>query len=636
MTGCPPGRRGAMQPRMTTLRFARRRQAAAPCSARLRRVATPCSILPRPVAGPCGLPVRPWILAVLALAPAPALAQPLLPLELRAPGLGEPTPGASQPGGGPTSPVAAAPGLDAFPAPFANPVPGLPATEPGPLGPGRAYVITPSLGLRLLGTDNVRNTATNRQADLITFIEPSLAVEANSARATGRFFYSPSARIYAETNSLNSVFQSFSGQGLVTLLPGQLYLDVRGFGGGQAIGGGFGPTGVNSGITNSNNLVQTYSLSASPYFVQRFGDTATAQVGYSLQYFGTSGGSGFVTVPPPGTGGLTGGIPVGGTAPFLTSQYTIANEGYGVLRTGPDFGRFAAELRAVGTVYDSNGVLSGAHRMISTVQTAYSVTRQIAVLLEAGYENQFYGGTQPLTIDGPVWSAGFRWTPDPDSSVTVKYGFRNGFYSAFLNGNVAVGARTRVFGTYAETLGTPAQQATDLLSTASVDAYGNPVNTINGTPIVAAFGGSLLATQSSLQRSKRFTAGISYALERDTIGLNGFWTENTPVTTQPGTVAFQQKGWSVGASWSRQLRPALTGAAYAQFGQTETPGRASNSSSDYYSVSLSLTQALAQDLNLSLQYLYTSNSSAFLGTTTTLGTSNTHTNVVILALRKSF
>ena len=623
MTGCPPGRREAMQPRMTTLRFARRRQ-----------VAAPCSILPRPVAAPCGLPLRPWIMAVLALAPVPALAQPLLPLELRAPGLGEPTPSASQPGSGPTSPVATAPGLDAFPAPFATPVPGLPAAEPGPLGPSRPYIITPSLGLRLLGTDNVRNTATNRQADFITFIEPSLAVEANSLRATGRFFYSPSARIYAETNSFNSVFQSFSGQGLVTLLPGQLYLDLRGFGGGQVIGGGFGPAGTTSGVTNSNNLVQTYSLSASPYYVHRFGDTATTQVGYSLQYFGTSGGTGFVTVPPPGSGGLTGGIPVGSTAPFLTSQYTIANEGYWVLRSGPDFGRFAAELRTVGTVYDSNGVLSGGHRLISTVQTAYSINRQIALLLEAGYENQFYGGTQPLSIDGPVWSAGFRWTPNPDSSVTVKYGFRNGFYSGFLNGNVAVGARTRLFGTYAETLGTLAQQATDLLSTATVDAYGNPVNTIGGTPIIAAFGGSLLATQSSLQRTKRFTAGVTYSLERDTVGLNGFWIENTPVTTQPGTVAFQQKGWSVGVNWSRQLRPALTSFAYAQFGQTETPG--SNSTSNFYNASLTLTQALAQDLNLSLQYFYTSNSSAFLGTTSTLGSSNTHTNVVILALRKSF
>lgn len=603
MTGCPPGRRGAMQPRMMIPRFAHGWG---------------------------------WALAGLALAPVPALAQPLLPLELRAPGLGEPGPDADRPGGGPASSVAAVPGLDAFPAPFATPRPGLPPAEPGPLGPGRAYTITPSLGLRLLGTDNVRNTATNRQSDLITFIEPGLAVEANSARATGRFFYSPSARIYAETNSLNSIFQSFSGQGLVTLLPGQLYLDLRGFGGGQAIGGGFGPTGTTSGVTNSNNLVQTYSLSASPYFVQRFGDTATAQVGYSLQYFGTSGGSGFVTVPPPGSGGLTGGIPVGSTAPFLTSQYTIANEGYGVLRTGPDFGRFAAELRTVGTVYDSNGVLSGAHRLISTVQTAYSFNRQIAALLEVGYENQFYGGTQPLSIDGPVWSVGFRWTPDPDSSVTVKYGFRNGFYSGFLNGNVAVGARTRLFGTYAETLGTLAQQATDLLSSATVDSYGNPVNTISGTPIVAPFGGSLLATQSSLQRIKRLTAGVTYALERDTLGLNAFWNENTPVTTQPGTVAFQQKGWSVGVNWSRELRPALTGFANAQFGQTETPGRAGSSSSNFYSVSLSLTQALAEDLNLSLQYFYTTNSSAFLGTTSTLGSSNTHTNVVILALRKSF
>jgi hypothetical protein len=572
---------------------------------------------------------------ILTLA-APAAAQPLLPFEFRAPGPGEVAPGSfPQAGGDATTGGGGGSGagdrtLGAFAAPFASPFGDAARPAAGPLGPTRAYNVTPGLGLRLLGTDNVFNSASGRQSDLVTFIEPRLAAEADSLLVTGRLFYAPSARIYADNNTLNALNHSFSGQALATLIPGRLFLNLQGTGGLQAIGGGFAPAGVAGTLTNSRNLAQTYSLSASPYYIQRFGDLGLAQLGYTLSYFGTQGSRAFLPSPVGATGT---------PAPFFTTQDTISNTGYAVFRTGDAFGRFGAEWRTTGTVFSGSGtVLSGGHRLISTVQTSYSITRQLAVLVEAGYENQHYGGSQPLDIDGPVWSVGARFTPDPDSVLTVKYGFRNGFYSASVNGNLALGARTRAFASYSEQLGTQAQQATDLLSGASVDALGNPINTLSGTPIIAPFGGSLLATQSSLQRTKLLTAGVAQGWERDTFGLNVFYNDRTPVTTLPGTTSFAQSGWSVGLSWTRELRPTLVGSLFGSYGRTETPATASQpraTDSNVYTVRLSLAQALARDLTLSFDYLFTSNSQATFGTVPG-SAGNTTTNIVILALRKTF
>lgn len=486
-------------------------------------------------------------------------------------------------------------------------------------GPTRPWSITPSIGIELLGTDNVRSSSTDRRADLITTITPALAAAASTARLTGQFLYAPSARIYAETRGQNTINHRFSGQGLATLLEDRLFLDLRGFAGLQPTGGGF--TSGGTPVTDRRNQVQNVNLQVSPYLVHRFGGLATAQVGYSYQYFSTEGSNAFLP---------------GSTQPFFTSQETNAHQGYAVFRTGEDFGRLALESRTVGTVYESNGVLSGAHRLFTSVQARYSVTREIAVLVEGGYEDQRYGGTRPISIEGPVWSVGVRFTPSPDSVIIARYGRRNGFDSAFLNANFSLGGRTRAFATYSEQLGTSSLQAADLLSSATVDPLGNLVDSPSGTPVLDPFGSSLLATQSTLFRVKRATAGISQSWLRDTVTLTGLYDDRTPVTSAIGTVGFAQKGYILDLSWARSLTPNLTGVASVQYGRTESQD---GGNGDTYSARLGLAQELAPGLFGSLQYLFRASTGLRASTGSSgLGFSSGDViqNIVILGLRQVF
>lgn len=544
------------------------------------------------------------IWAGLALA-APAAAQPLLPE----------APGPFREGrleGARASPVL--PGYEGFGdlGGLGLPFGGIPLatgrTAAAP-GPAPAWSLTPSIGLELLATDNARGTVRDRRADFVTTLSPALDARAETARLTGRLSYAPLLRHYAESGEVR-LDHRFSGQGLATLVQDRLFLDLRGYGGLQSLGGGY--LAQDNLATNRRDLVQTVNLQASPYLVHRFGTLAVAQLGYSYQYSSVSGRRAFLP---------------GSARPYFTDQETNAHTGYALIRSGEEFGRLVLESRTVGTVYEGDGVLDGAHRLFTSVQALYALTRQVALLAEGGYEDQHYGGTRPLDIQGPIWSVGVRLTPGPDSILILRYGRRNGYESFSLDASVYVGVRTRVFATYADQLGTPGQLAGDLLSGASFDAYGNPVSGLTGAPLAAPFGSSLLATQSSLQRVKRATAGISQAWPRDTITLFSSYEDRSPLTSEPGTVGFAQKGYFVGLTWGRALTPVLNGFASVRYGRTESP--TALGASDVYGLSLGLSQELAPGLFGSLRYLYANRGSDF-------DSGRAVQNTVVLALRKFF
>jgi uncharacterized protein (PEP-CTERM system associated) len=505
----------------------------------------------------------------------------------------------------------AAPGLGGLD-PFAYPFAQGPAAQR--LGPERAWSITPALGLQLLGTDNVNNAATNRRSDLITTITPSLDAAASAARITGRLSYLPSAHFYADTPGRNGIDHRFNGQALATLVENSLFLDLRGFGGLQAITGGFSPDG--STVTDRRNQAQTASLSASPYFIQRIGNTATLQAGYSLQYSLVDGRA--TTLP-------------GSSQPFFTTQETTTHQGYAVLRSGDEFGRAAFELRSTGSVSEGTGVLAGSSRTASSAQLLYAVTREAAVLVEGGYEEQHYRGTNPFDIAGPIWSVGMRLTPTPDSRLIFTYGRRDGFESFRLDANADIGVRTNVFAAYNEGLGAATLQAGNLLNQAGVDQYGNFISPNTGAPINSPFGGSLLATQNALFRQTRGILGARQIWDRDSFNLLFTYTDSTPVTAAAGTQAFAQKGWSIGFNWSRLLTPNLTGTLGAQYGITQTGRTATNpgGDTDVYSFRASLAQELAPGLFGNLQYLFSGRD--------VQGFSNrVFTNIIILSLRQVF
>jgi uncharacterized protein (PEP-CTERM system associated) len=495
------------------------------------------------------------------------------------------------------------PGFDAF-----DLLPDAP--DNAPASPPSGWRITPSAGLQLLATDNAHSSPNDKRSELITTITPGLAVAAETARLTGRLSYSPNLVFYAGAPDQNRVDQRFSGNASAALLQDKLFLDVLGFGGVQVTRGGTAPQGAPA--VDRNNRIQTVSLQASPYYLHRFGGLATARVGYTWRYLTQDGNDAFLP---------------GSSQPFFTSQETTAHEGYAVVRTGEDFGRLALEGRASAVTYDSNGVLDGAHRNLATLQALYALTREVSVAVEGGYEDTHYGGTRPFNEQGAVWSAGARLAPNSDSVITVTYGRRGGYEAPYVDASTNIGVRTRVFASYTDKIGTVAQTGAELLAAATVDSLGNPVVS-STTPTYLPFGGSLLASQTSVQRLKRGVLGISQSWPRDNVSLTLSYDDRSPVTATRGTESFPQKGYSVGLAWSHALTETLNGISSLQYGRT----RSSSSlvgNGDFYSVRLGVTQQLRPGLFGTLQYILTSQSA-------NLASGDAMQNVVIFGIQQVF
>jgi uncharacterized protein (PEP-CTERM system associated) len=484
--------------------------------------------------------------------------------------------------------------------------------------PVRAWTIRPSISVDLMATDNVFLTARDRRSDLITSVAPSIVASANTARLQGVFSYSPRAYFYASTDGQDRLDHFLNAQALATLVEERLFFDMRANAGVQSLTGGVAP-GTTS-VVDRRNRVQTTSVRLSPYLQNRFGGLGTLQVGYAFQYVDQSTGSG---LGGGGDGGsLAGGL---GSSSFFTPGDFTSHEGYATFRTGEDLGRYAAVARVSATEYDGTGVLDGASRRIGLVENSYAITNGIAALVDLGYEQQRYAGPRPYELDSAIWALGVRLT-GPDSSITAKYGRREGFESGFLDASVALGARTRLAARYEERVTTTRQFAADRLATAQLDPSGNPVDPVTGTPLLGAGSDSLLAVQGGLLRWKTGSVSISQTWPRDLVTVSLIRDERAPVNAAPGSTVFSQEAISGSLTWVRDLTPELTATAYLQYGVTETRGRGDQ---DFFTGGLSLSRALGQGLYGTMQYRLTNRDDYS-------GSGRAIQNLVLVGLRKDF
>ncbi|MBO1076783.1 TIGR03016 family PEP-CTERM system-associated outer membrane protein [Roseomonas marmotae] len=484
---------------------------------------------------------------------------------------------------------------------------------PPPTQQGPGWSITPSLGVQLSATDNLYQTRRDRKKELITTISPGVLVTVDTMRLQGVVSYDPQLQFYASQSDQNGINHNFNGQMLLTLVPDTFFLDLRGSAAVQAANGGFSPSG--NDVLSRGQEVQTSSFQISPYAIHRFGGLATVQVGYALQHVSQDSIGSQVNVP------LLPGVPRN----FSDQRFT-ANEIYGVVRTGEDFGRVALEGRGQATEYDGTGVLDNAYRRLIAVEGRYAINRYISLLGEIGYEAQRYSGFPPFEISEALWSVGTKLTLSEDSSVTVRYGHHGGFNSARVDAALALGGRTRLYANYAEELTTGSQRVADLLSTTSLDALGNPVDTATGAPVLLPFANALLGVQTNLMRVRSASASVSQDWGRDIFTLTAFREEREPVSVEIGGFAERSRGSSASFSWSHELTRETSASAYVQYGKFDN---VSFGSGDVYSLGLTLITRFTPNLAGTLQFVTSSR-----GDDVTSG--RAIQNTIIAGLRQTF
>lgn len=449
----------------------------------------------------------------------------------------------------------------------------------------RPYAFRPSIGIELLATNNLFQTSQDQRGDFVGMISPTIEAAVSTSRLAGALRYTPTLRLYANYPSNNGVDQFGDGQLLAAVVPGLFYVDVRGAASvqpatlGQIPGSGQFATGIQT--------MQTYTAQVTPFVAHRFGSMASAQAGYSLQY----SEQGWADFNNTGT--------QGSPANFL------AHRGFGVLRTGEDFGRLALQARVDGTWYVGDGIYDDAHRFISALEMRYAIRPSIAILGEIGYQSEAFSGTNPINIEDVIWSVGLRLKPNPDSLIIVRYGHRDGYNSFSLNAGVSVGVRTDLFATYRDSIGTSLTEAQDLLATTTTDALGNTIDSQTGAPVVLM--NSFLGLSNTLYRLRLGTASVRHHWARDAFTLSATWQDQSPITSaNNGFNVGANSGVYAGFSWAHDFSPRTTGVATAQYGWVAyaQPGQGNN---NIAALSGSLVHRLSETLAGAMQLAWSNN-----------------------------
>ena len=291
-----------------------------------------------------------------------------------------------------------------------------------------------------------------------------------------------------------------------------------------------------SQFINNGDAVENASFSISPYLERRFGGWGTGKIGYLFQRT-TQGGDNGVT--PFGFNNNTFGQPGYGTTGNLTSSNEFAS-----FVTGENLNQVQNEVDLSATQYSGGGaVYQGAYRNYANDQLSYAINHSFALLGSIGYEDIHYSATglnPSYTISDVTWSVGARWTPNPDSSIQVRYGRQNGATDWNVNANYTPTARIKLTTTYTDGVTTGLEQ-----QQASGQQYGGWrrmgcwSNSRTGAPVSAYNGFGLY---NNVSRVKQLDAGAFYLLTRDAFGLSYEYVEDTSIFSSTSVVGVSIPG----------------------------------------------------------------------------------------------
>jgi uncharacterized protein (PEP-CTERM system associated) len=501
---------------------------------------------------------------------------------------------------------------------------------------GGGWTFTPALGAYEFYTDNVLATATNRRWDLVTVVTPSLSIFGDEPNVQVNFSYSPQFRLDATTPQENSVNQQLAGTGLFTVIPDEVFLDVRAFAGVAPLQTGLGAQGATLNPTftqtgtgptglSQQQLSQDSSVSISPYVLHRFGDTGTAKVGYEINE---------TSIAPSGRG-IPLFFPSGSN-----SQHSLTNEAVAQFETGERFAPFRNLLSLNVARSSGTGIANDQSQDTISNQLGYVVNRDWEVYGQLGYEKLNFGGVPPTRVDDMTWGFGAVWTPNADSQITLGYGHVNGVSGVQLSAYYALTARTRITASYTTGLQTNLGQIQGQLDLQALNQNGQAVDALTGAPQFNGING--FGNQNGLYQSKNFNASISTSLDRDQLAFTLALSQQTTIATATQVIPGQfnaiappvgSTGQSATAylTWSHQLNEDLSLNSSAAYGTNTITAPTGIGTGQQRSVAanVGLQYALSQTVVTSVQYTFYEQFSPLPGQTI-------YQNVFLVGINKQF
>jgi len=504
-----------------------------------------------------------------------------------------------------------------------------------------AWIISPSIGVDVGVTDNAQETSRSQRFDVFTTISPALVVSGETSRIKVNAAYTPLAYIYASNSAQTRFDQYFNGSALTTLVPETLFLDLRASISQQSRTGGLGYNGASQ--LNPQDQVQSITVSATPYVEHRFGGWGTGRVGYSILRTLQDSRSNGTNFTPSQLAALQS---ISNSGLGVTGNLTTQRE-RGTFITGENLGRFNNITTVEAVQYSGAGSYHGAYRNLISNDVGYAVTRTITLVVGGGFQDLYFSGTPGYRLSEPIWNAGVRFTPAPDSTISVGIARRDGANGLYLDAAVSPTARTRLYARYSEGLSTDAEDQQNLLQSTTIGSTGLVTDTVTGAPVSST--SSLFGTQNGLFRLRRFSVNGSLVLNRDVFSASVVNEDRSNITATsfgPSNGSFlpilpagsSSNGTFGTLAWQHELTPVLTSSASVSYGVTSYSNLgtgSSQSSTTSISGQAALNYLFTQTLSGSVRYTFIQRTGS--QAQTIFGNQGNYTeNQIIVGLRKSF
>jgi uncharacterized protein (PEP-CTERM system associated) len=473
----------------------------------------------------------------------------------------------------------------------------------------RPWSITPAIDVDVTATDNAAalGAGARRGGDVVATITPSLFAQANTQRLVGSLYYAPQLRTFMRNSSQNTVAQNLNASAKATIFEDLLFLNASAYATEYSRQGGLGPS--SAGRLTKQDRVQSTSYSIGPQLRHSFADYGVLDAGYTFSQINQSGAALRTATP---------------FAPAVAPGNTTTNTLQVSFTSGQEFGRISFTPALQRTMYDGPGVLKNAHRYSETLDLGYAATRVITLLGQIGHQDVRYGGTRPVRVNGAIWNIGVRWNPDPDTTITARYGYRDGGDNFSLEGTAAPTARIRVSALYSEGMADPAEEFQNAIGRTQISASGIAIDPKTGMPVIVV--NNFAGAQGGLSRVRRVSLSAVLLQDIDTFTLSFNRDERTTLSGDlPGTAPNTTYNIAT-VGWQRELWPGVRGNAQASYGE-RSAGNVGNQETMTFSAGLNW--ALSETLSTRASYTYTRSSSNLAGF-------GYEASLVSLGLHKSF
>lgn len=242
-------------------------------------------------------------------------------------------------------------------------------------------------------TDNVAlGTAGGAKSDWITAVTPTLTAKKDGARLKVDASYSNQNLFYAQDSARNTTFHQLNAHANAELFENEIFLDTTASISQAAISS-LAATGVDN-TTATSNLTSVRALTVSPYWIHRFGSTATLNARYTISEVGNSSGV------------------------FSSS---INNTFNGSLASGSAFGRISWGLDFLDQTVDYPDRPDVSFTSTSA-NLGYLISTRVKLTGKVGTEKNSYASSAGTNTGGAFWNTTLSWAPSTRTSLDVGFG----------------------------------------------------------------------------------------------------------------------------------------------------------------------------------------------------------------------